>query len=76
MAIWGSSLPNHPVQPPPPPPVVIPRPRRSSGSSVKDLVKSFEEMKDREEQERPHSSLGKAAGMRSLGKGSKPAWKP
>ncbi|RXW11804.1 hypothetical protein EST38_g14051 [Candolleomyces aberdarensis] len=66
----------NPVQPPPPPPGVIPRPRRSSGSSVKDLVKSFEEMKDREEQERPPSSLGKAAGMRSLGKVSKPSWKP
>ncbi|KAJ2923865.1 hypothetical protein H1R20_g13228, partial [Candolleomyces eurysporus] len=66
----------NPVQPPPPPPDVIPRPRRSSGSSVKDLVKSFEEMKDREQQERPPSSLGKAAGIRSLGKASKPSWKP
>jgi hypothetical protein len=43
---------------------------------VKDLVKSFEEMKDQEEQQRSHSSLGRAAGMRSLGKASKPAWKP
>ncbi|KAJ2915127.1 hypothetical protein MD484_g5287, partial [Candolleomyces efflorescens] len=64
------------VELPPPPPVMIPRPRRSSGSSVKDLVKSFEEIKDREEQQRSHSSLGRAAGMRSLGKASKPAWKP
>lgn len=39
----------HPVTPPQPaPPVDIPRPRRSSGASVKDLVRSFEDLENQQ----------------------------
>ena len=65
------------LHPPPPPPVIeqpnpIPRPRRSSGSSVKDLVRGFEEI-----QAVSRDKLKYNVGWKSYtGDQKKPRWKP
>ncbi|KAL0958365.1 hypothetical protein HGRIS_000506 [Hohenbuehelia grisea] len=72
----------HPVTPPPEAPlVIVPRPRRSSGGSVKDLILNFEEM-DRSIGKGKGKAGGNLKSMRSFGelkKGAaeaKPVWKP
>lgn len=68
---------------PPPPPIQIPRPRKDSGGSVKDLVRSFEDMdghiamesaaRKRSEQMSKVRNVGR---LRAVSGGSKPVWKP
>ena len=71
----------HPLPPPVEKPVALPfvsRPRRSSGSSVKDLVRGFEEMENKEK-ERPAIKRVQSIGeMRAkVGKTDlRPRWKP
>jgi hypothetical protein len=69
----------HPLPPPPPvvKPVEIPRPRRSSGASVKDLVKNFEQ----QAAQTKSSRLKTVQSFGDLNKGNrkefnKPIWKP
>lgn len=79
----------HPVSPPPPPdsgeplPIHISRGRRSSGASVKDLVRSFEQLEDSRDQS--GSSLKELKRARSISDWKKssqgvvstrPTWKP
>lgn len=75
-----------PVSPPPPmpkQPVHIPRMRKDSGGSVKELVQSFEEMERREEMEaRARKRSEQVLRVRNIGrlknaKGKgKPVWRP
>jgi hypothetical protein len=62
----------HPV-PPPLSVQPLPRPRRSSGSSVKDLVRCFEELDNRHLPERIVSGRGVDVRKKSR---EKPIWKP
>ncbi|KAF9456860.1 hypothetical protein BDZ94DRAFT_1326661 [Collybia nuda] len=67
--------------PPAPAPVVVPRPRRSSGGSVKDLVRSFEQLDEvRTEAKKVELKRVKSVGEWRKGLGgkvsSKPGWKP
>ena len=67
------------LHPPPPPPVIeqpnpIPRPRRSSGSSVKDLVRGFEEI---QAISRDKSRYNVNLGWKTYsGDKKRPQWKP
>ncbi|KDR68464.1 hypothetical protein GALMADRAFT_283159 [Galerina marginata CBS 339.88] len=69
----------HHLPPPPEKPVVslsIPRPRRSSGSSVKDLVKGFEEMQ-KAESKVGCNGLQRVQSIGELRKtDTRPRWKP
>jgi hypothetical protein len=64
------------------PPVPDFRPRRSSGVSVKDLIKTFEDIGEKEREEREKEALsrpGSSLSMRSRSQASKPfkpTWKP
>jgi len=72
-----------PVLPPPQEPKefktgIVPRPRRSSGSSVKDLVRGFEQMEKITVDEMQLKKTGDIDNMRSWRQHqfSKPRWKP
>jgi hypothetical protein len=63
--------------PPKPEPEFVPRPRRSSGASVKDLVQSFESMEKNSTYPKS-GSLNELKRVRSIGEGmknAKPAWR-
>jgi hypothetical protein len=62
----------HPI-PPPPPVHPLPRPRRSSGSSVKDLVRCFEELDNRHV---PESVVPRREVDINKKSREKPVWKP
>jgi hypothetical protein len=66
-----------PVEKPVAPPFVS-RPRRSSGSSVKDLVRGFEEMENKETDRSAVKRVKSISEMRpKLGKTDlRPRWKP
>lgn len=67
----------HPLPPPPPIEAVhVPRPRRSSGGSVKDLVKGFEEMRAASVCTGNFKGLKSARSIGELRKPTRPAWKP
>ena len=69
------------LRPPPPPPTPppIPRPRRSSGSSVKDLVRGFEEIQSvstSSSRDRDNIKLKYGFGWKTTGDQKRPQWKP
>jgi len=71
------------LHPPPPatPHFLAPRPRKSSVSSVKDIVRSFEERETTEAQNATKSRLKPVRSVGDLNRGNrktsdKPAWKP
>jgi hypothetical protein len=71
----------HPLPPPVEKPVALPfvsRPRRSSGSSVKDLVRGFEEMENKEKESSVVKRVKSISEMRSkVGRADlRPRWKP
>ncbi|KAF8226459.1 hypothetical protein L208DRAFT_1380191 [Tricholoma matsutake] len=67
----------------PPKPVAIPRPRRSSGGSVKDLVRSFEDLEKQREVEKAGVKKIELKRVKSngdwksvIGTANKPGWRP
>jgi len=71
----------HPLPPPVEKPVAlpfVPRPRRSSGSSVKDLVRGFEEMENKEKERLTVKKVKSISEMRPKAGGAdpRPRWKP
>jgi hypothetical protein len=56
----------------------VPRPRRSSGSSVKDLVRGFEEMENKEKERLIVKNVQSITDMRPKAGASdpRPRWKP
>lgn len=71
----------HPLPPPVEKPVALPfvsRPRRSSGSSVKDLVRGFEEMENKEKESLAVKRVKSISEMRpkTVRTDLRPRWKP
>jgi hypothetical protein len=71
----------HPLPPTIEKPIVLPfvsRPRKGSGSSVRDLVKGFEEMENKEEDRLTVKRVKSISELRSEPRAAdtRPKWKP